>query len=144
MVDNKKTLASIVLALSTAAGCASNKPAVTPVETVTGRKPVVEYFFSPSCEPCRNTDAYMDAVSQKLGNNIDLVRYCVATDDPVKDLSVCSTVYGQDVRRNFDSLRRLGGSGTPAIFVDGREVRGSLEFCNALGFEYGTDCLKRD
>lgn len=154
----------IGLTMLTTAACASNfrqaassgaatekrLREVTPIETKTGRRPVVEYFFSPSCKACSGSDEFVEKLHDLFGRYVNVQAWCITRESHfASDFKICLDKYGQNPSGGSGRLSELGGTGIPQIYVSGELVGGGSlgptgpinigTLCQALG--YDASCL---
>ncbi|MBU0457360.1 MAG: hypothetical protein ABH824_06325 [Nanoarchaeota archaeon] len=107
----------------------------TPIEEITGKKPTVEYFFSPTCEGCSKGNDYVQKLKDHFGNSINLEMWCIATEEnPTKDTLLCREIYDLDSQSGTNRLYYLGHDKVPAWFVNGQKVNSAKELYEHLGF----------
>ena len=126
-----------------AASCTPITPALhqtTPVENITGKKPVIEYFFAPSCKSCENAPYVIESFKRTFGNAVNFEAWCVESDmNRHRDRMICEEKYGQNVLGGENRLSYLGIESVPAFVINGEQVKSPAELCAALGYE--KNCL---
>ncbi|MFH1276036.1 MAG: DsbA family protein [Candidatus Woesearchaeota archaeon] len=109
------------------------------IPLVNGQQPHLEYFFSPSCDHCKNGTKIVDELEARFPGQVNVERLCVVTNP--KDYDTCVLTYRQDPLGNTLLLNTRGVSEVPSFFINGKLVpRSSAGICNELGMD--TDCLK--